>query len=43
MPKTYDRCVKHVKAKGHSLSSSHAICQVSVMKNGKKGKKKTKA
>ena len=39
MPAKYDSCVKHVKAKGHSLPSSHAICQVSVMKRGKKGKK----
>lgn len=26
MPAAYKRCVKHVKAKGHSEQSSHAIC-----------------
>lgn len=26
MPAKYKRCVEHVKAKGHSESSSHAIC-----------------
>lgn len=26
MPKAYKRCVRKVKAKGHSTSSSHAIC-----------------
>lgn len=26
MPVKYKRCVKEVQAKGHSKSSSHAIC-----------------
>ncbi len=26
MPVKYKRCVRKVKAKGHSTSSSHAIC-----------------
>ena len=40
MPHAYDGCVKKVRGKGYSLSGSHAICQASVMKKGKKGKKK---
>ena len=29
MPAKYKRCVGHLKAKGHSTSSSHAICTAS--------------
>lgn len=39
MPKAYKRCVSHVKAKGHSESSSHAICTAANAGNIKKVRK----
>lgn len=39
MPTAYKRCVKHVKAKGHSESSSHAICTAANAGNIKKVRK----
>lgn len=42
MPKVLDDCVQKVGNKGHSKSSSYAICTSSLQKAGKmkKGKKK---
>lgn len=39
MPAAYKRCVKHVKAKGHSEQSSHAICTAANAGNIKKVRK----
>jgi hypothetical protein len=37
MPAKLDRCVRKVKAKGHSKSSSYAICSKSTGIKKKKG------
>lgn len=42
MPKTYQRCVRKVKHKGHSTSSAHAICTASNAGNVKAYRKRKK-
>lgn len=42
MPKAYKRCVRKVRAKGHSKSSAHAICTKANAGNVKAVRKKEK-
>jgi len=42
MPAKYKRCVKKVKAKGHSTSSAHAICTKANAGNVKAYRKRKK-